>query len=94
MNKAIKVLLINVAVVFVITLLLCLSSGGFFHANDFLIGLGLICLAAAVLDLLLAVIFFITGPAQYDVAKGFLLSGGVLVLIGFASCSFTTLNFH
>ena len=94
MNKAIKVLLINLAVVFGLTLLLFLSSGSFFHANDFLIGLGLICLAAAVLDLLLAVILFITGPAQYNVAKGFLLSAGVLFLAGFAACSSTTISFH
>jgi hypothetical protein len=94
MNKAIKVLLINVAVVLGVTLLLFLASGGSYKANDFLTGLGLICLAAAVLDLLLAVVLFITGPAQYDVAKGFLLSAGVLFLAGFAACSSTTLNFH
>jgi hypothetical protein len=95
MNKAIKVLLINIAVVFGLTLLLFLASGGnTYKANDFLTGLGLLCLAAAVLDVLLAVILFITGPAQYNVAKGFLLSAGVLFLAGFAACSSTTLNFH
>lgn len=94
MNKAIKVLLINVAVVLGFTLLLTLSGGGVFRANDFLIGLGLICLAAAVLDLLVAVILFITGPNQYEVAKGFLLSTGVLFLAGFAACSSASINFH
>jgi len=94
MNKAIKVLLINLAAVFGFTLLLFLVIGGSFKANDFLTGLGLICLGAAVLDLLVAVILFITGPAQYDVAKGFLLSAGVLFLAGFAACSSTTLNLH
>ena len=94
MKKAIKVLLINVAVVFGIALLLFLSGGGFKQANDFLIGLGLICLAGAVLDILVAVILFITGPAQYDVAKGFLLSAGVLFLAGFAACSSATISFH
>ena len=94
MNKAIKVLLINVAVVLGLTLLLLLSTSGGFKANDFLIGLGLICLAGAVLDLVIAVILFITGPAQSDVAKGFLLSAGVLFLAGFAACSSTTINLH
>jgi hypothetical protein len=94
MNKAIKVLLINVAVVFGLTLLLLLCTGGSFKANDFLIGLGLMCLGAAVLDLVIAVILFITGPAQYNVAKGFLFSAGVLFLAGFAACSSTTINFH
>lgn len=94
MNKAIKVLLINVAVVFGISLLLFLTGGGFHQANDFLIGLGLICLACAVLDIIVAVILFITGPAQYDVAKGFLLSTGVLFLAGFAACSSASISFH
>ncbi len=94
MKKAIKVLLINVTVAFGITTLLFLTTGGNNNANDFLIGLGLICLAGAILDILVAVILFITGPAQYDVAKGFLLSAGVLFLAGFAACSSATLNFH
>lgn len=94
MNKAIKVLLINLAVVFGLTLLAFLASGGSYKANDFLIGLGLICLAGAVLDLLLSLVLFITGPAQYNVAKGFLLSAGVLLLAGFAACSSATFNFH
>lgn len=95
MKKAMKVVLINIAVVFGLTLLLFLASAGnTYKANDFLVGLGLICLGAAVLDTLLSVILFITGPAQYDVAKGFLLSAGVLFLAGFAACSSTTLNFH
>lgn len=94
MKKAIKVLLINVAAAFGITILLFLTTGGSNNANDFLIGLGLICLAGAILDIVVAVILFITGPAQYDVAKGFLLSAGVLFLAGFAACSSATLNFH
>ena len=94
MNKAVKVLLINLSVAFGLSLLLFLSSGGFHQTSDFLIGLGLMCLAAAVLDAIVAVILFITGPAQYDVAKGFLLSAGVLFLAGFAACSSTTMNFH
>ena len=95
MNKAIKVLLINVAVIIGFTLLFFLMGGtSKYNANEFLTILGLLSLAAAVLDAIVAVILFITGPAQYDVAKGFLLSAGVLLLIGFASCSFTTFSVH
>jgi hypothetical protein len=94
MNKAIKVLLINLAVAFGLTIILFLSSGGFHKANDFLIGLGLICLAGAVIDLLVAVILFISGPAQHNIGKGFLLSAGVLLLAGFAACSSATINLH
>jgi len=96
MNKAIKVLLLNAAAVLGLSVLLffSVSGGSYNQTNDFLIGLGLICLGAAVLDLVVAVILFITGPAQYDVAKGFLLSAGVLFLAGFAACSSTNINFH
>lgn len=94
MKKEIKVLLINAAVVFGISILLFLLSGGNNNANDFLIILGLLSLAAGILTILVSVILFITGPAQYDVARGFLLSAGVLFLAGFAACSSTTLNFH
>ena len=93
MKTAYKIMLINIAACVLLAFSGTMSSG-FSNSNDFLIELGLICLGAAVLDVIVAVILFITGPAQYDIAKGFLLSGGVLVLIGFASCSFTTLNFH
>jgi hypothetical protein len=93
MKKAIKVLLINLAVAFGLALLGFIAGNGY-NANDFGTALGLICLAGAVLDLLLSIVLFITGPAQYEVAKGFLLSSGVLFLVGFAACSGVTLNFH
>jgi hypothetical protein len=93
MNKAIKVLLINVAVVFALAVIMFVTFGTT-NPSDFLMELGLICLLGALMNLLVAVILFIIGPAQRDLAKGFLLSAGVLLLAGFAACSSTTLNFH
>jgi hypothetical protein len=93
MNKAVKIMFINVAACALLALL-GLMADGFYNSNDFLILFGLICLAVAVLDLLVALILFFVGPAQYDVAKGFLLSSGVLLLTGFSACSFTSINFH
>ncbi|MFZ1451902.1 MAG: hypothetical protein WAT20_04325 [Ferruginibacter sp.] len=93
MNKAIKVLLINLAAVFGITLLMSLAFGNT-NAADFLIGLGLVSLGVACLDLLVSLILFIAGQANYPIAKGFLLSSAVLFVTGFTACSFTTLNFH
>ena len=93
MNKAIKVLLINLASVFGITLLMSLAFGST-NSSDFLTGLGLISLGVAVLDLLVSVILFIVGKANYEIAKGFLLSCAVLFVMGFAACSFTTISFH
>jgi hypothetical protein len=91
MKKAIKVLLINLAIAFGFAFISLLFGN---NSSDFLIVLGLVCLAGAVIDLLVAVVLFITGPLQYDVAKGFLLSSGVLFLVGFAACSGVTLNLH
>jgi hypothetical protein len=93
MNKAIKVLLINLAGVFGITLLMSLSFGSI-NSSDFLIGLGLVSLGVACLDLFVSLILFIAGKANYEIAKGFLLSAAVLFIIGFAACSSTTINFH
>ena len=93
MNKAIKVLLINLAAVFGITLLMSLAFGSP-NSSDFLIGLGLVSLAVACLDLLVSLILFIAGKANYEIAKGFLLSSAVLFVVGFAACSSTSLNFH
>ena len=93
MNKAVKVLLINLAAVFGITLLMSVAFGNT-NSSDFLIGLGLVSLAVACLDLLVSVILFIAGKANYEIAKGFLLSSAVLFVMGFAACSFTTISFH
>ena len=93
MNKPIKVLLINLAAVFAIAVLISLAFGNS-NSSDFLIGLGLVSLAVACLDLLVSLILFIAGKANYEIAKGFLLSSAVLFIIGFAACSSTSLNFH
>lgn len=93
MNKVTKTLLINLGATFLITLMLLVVIGTN-NSSDFLVGLGLISLAVAVLDLLVALILFIAGKENYEVAKGFLLSSGILFLTGFSACSFTTMNFH
>ena len=93
MNKAIKVLLINLAIVLGITVIMSLAFGST-DASDFLIGLGLVSLGIASLDLLISLILFTIGKDNLEAAKGFLLSSGVLFLLGFAACSFTTVNFN
>ncbi|MBL7702482.1 MAG: hypothetical protein JNM14_09540 [Ferruginibacter sp.] len=95
MNKAVKTALVILAVVFGFSVVAFLGlGGGNYRANDFLIVLGLASLIAGILALLISVILFITGPAQYDVAKGFLLSAGILFLAGFAACSSASINIH
>jgi hypothetical protein len=93
MNTVMKVLLTNVAAAFGFTLLMMFFFG-FYDLNDFFMEFGLVCLGVAGLDLLTALILFISGEHNHQVAKGFLLSAGVLFLLGFTSCGFTNLKLN
>ncbi|MBK8609897.1 MAG: hypothetical protein IPL84_08115 [Chitinophagaceae bacterium] len=93
MNKVIKIVLINAAVAIVFGLLVSLSEGSNPYTN-FMTWFGLGCLGIAVLDLFVALILFLTGKQNYEAGRGFLLSSGILLLVGFAICSGATLNFH
>jgi hypothetical protein len=93
MNKTVKVLLINVAVVIAFVFLM-MALFGYYDSNDFLIGFGLTSLAVAGLDLFVSLILFLSGKHNYEVARGFLLSAGVLLLVGFTACGFVSISFH
>lgn len=93
MKLPVKIILINIAAVLLITLTLTVTSGSI-KSNDFAIGLGLCCLAIGLLNLFIALILFLTGKHNYEAGKGFLLSGGILLLAGFAVCSGTAFSFH
>jgi hypothetical protein len=53
--------------------------------NDFIPVLGLVSLFGSVIDMLIALVLFLFGLKVW--AQGFLLSAGVLLLLGFALCS-------
>jgi hypothetical protein len=91
MNKAIKVLLINLGVVLGISVLMSLVFRSP-DLSDFLFGLWLVSLAVACLDLLISLILFLTGKANYEIAKGFLLSSVILFVTGFTASNFTTIR--
>lgn len=93
MKIPIKILLINLAVTIGLTVFMLLAFG-FNDASDFMIAIGLSSLVVGGIDLFLSLIFFAIGVGSYDNAKGFLLSGGILIMLGFTTCGMTSLSFH
>ena len=77
-----KILLINFGVVLVLTILTALSEG---INNDFAFFFGLILSIIGSLALFISLILFLT--QSREAAKGFLLSAGVMLLLGFTVCS-------
>jgi hypothetical protein len=94
MKLPFKILFINLAIALGISILLLLGLSGNFKLDEFFIALGLVALAGGIIDLLIGFILLVTGNKESG--KGFMLSAGVLLLIGFASCGvgMSNLNFH
>ncbi len=94
MKLPFKILFINLAVVFLISLLFAFSMNSNGRADEFLMILGLCALGFGFLALIIGVILLIAKSGES--AKGFLISAGVLFLLGFASCGIglSNLNFH
>jgi hypothetical protein len=88
-----KILLANIGLSFAIALFYTLSQGGNEKGASILI-FGLTCLSVALCDLFISVILFIAGKESQAWAQGFLLSCGVLLLIGFAACSGALNSMH
>jgi uncharacterized membrane protein YozB (DUF420 family) len=94
MKLPFKILFINLSVAVGISILLLIGLSGNFKLDEFFIALGLVALGGAAIDLLIGIILLATGNKESG--KGFMLSAGVLLLIGFASCGIglQSLNFH
>lgn len=94
MKLPFKVLFINLGLVVIISLLLLVGINSSFRADDFFIAFGLVALVAAVIDLIIGIVMLATGNKESG--KGFMLSTGVLLLIGFASCGMglNSMTFH
>lgn len=86
-----KILLGNIAGVIILSMLLFTGTGSV-TMNDMLSAFGLTALGVGFIEILVAVIMFIAG--QSDWGKGFLLSAGVLILLGFGACSQVTIDFR
>lgn len=85
MKLSSKVLFISIAVSLIIALTLSLSGGNKI-GGDFVLWFGLCCLGIGALSLLISLILFALGKNNRELAQGFLLTCGALLLIGFAVC--------
>ena len=90
MKLPFKIVLINVGAAILIALLLAL--GGNNYVNEFFTVFGLMGLFGGLFEIVLGLFLLLLPDKRY--AQGFLLSGGILVLLGFVACSNVTLNFH
>ncbi|MEP6684063.1 MAG: hypothetical protein ABJA35_12420 [Parafilimonas sp.] len=77
---AYKVTFINCAIVVFIGIIVGLINA----AEGFGFALGLVCLAGGLIDFFLALIIYLS--RSKELAKGFLVSGGILLLLSGISC--------
>ncbi len=85
MKLSSKVLFTGIAIALAIALILSLS-GGNMAGGEFVLWFGLSCLGISALSLLISLILFALGRNNRELAQGFLLTCGALLLIGFAVC--------
>jgi hypothetical protein len=85
MKLPVKILFINIALALVCSLLLTfIFSGGGITFMMIPVYTGLVGLFGGLIDLIIGLFLLIKTDKRY--AQGFFLSGGVLMLIGFAAC--------
>lgn len=85
-----KITAINTGIVVFIGLM-CAAFNGY---DDFGLVLGIICLLGALIDLVIGFFVFLAGSKSWG--KGFLMSGGILLLLSGISCGtgLSNVNFH
>ena len=82
-----KILLYSSIAVIFISVFVSMSMGGGADAfgESFAASFGIISMIGGAIYLFIGIILLIAGSK--DLAQGFLLSGGIFLLIGFATCS-------
>jgi len=87
-----KIILISFGIVLLLGALAAAGSGSS-KAGDFLMILGMVGFFAGLLQLIVGLFLLAKTDKRY--AQGFLMSGGLLMLIGFATCTANfSLNVH
>lgn len=86
-----KIILICIGIHIGITILVSPILGGF-NSNDYLILFGLIGILMGFLLLVVGLLLLFAEDKRF--AQGFLLSAGIILLLGFLSCSGSTLKTH
>jgi ABC-type lipopolysaccharide export system ATPase subunit len=92
MKIQLKIILVSFAVVLLLGVLGG-AAGGSGKASDFFMIMGIISFFAGLVQLVAGLFLLVKTDKRY--AQGFLMSGGILMLIGFTTCSANfTLNIH
>jgi hypothetical protein len=81
-----KIFLVHLALVFLFTFITSFSLGGF-NGADFLVFAGLFSLMGGAIDIIIGLLLL--AFKRKESGKGFLLSAGLLLLLGFTVCSST-----
>jgi hypothetical protein len=84
MKLPFKIVLINVSIAIIFSLLTTLKEKDVFD-KDFFLWFGLSGLFGGAVDLIAGLFLLLKEDKRY--AQGFLLSGGILILLGFVACS-------
>ncbi len=79
-----KIILYSFAVVFLFGALLAVANGGH-SSEDFFVFIGSVGFFGGLLQLFVGLILLFAKDKRY--AQGFFISGGLLMLIGFATCT-------
>jgi hypothetical protein len=86
MKLPVKIILINVALAILFALLFGSTQG---ITDGYVFMFGLVALGGGAIDIIVGLLLLLATDKRY--AQGFLLSGGVLLLLGFLACSTTGL---
>lgn len=86
MKLPIKIVLINMALAIIFALLFGSKEG---IIDGYVVMFGLVALGGGAIDIIVGLFLLLATDKRY--AQGFLLSGGVLLLLGFLACSTTGL---
>ncbi|MES2773523.1 MAG: hypothetical protein V4722_05040 [Bacteroidota bacterium] len=90
MKRPLKICLINIGLALFFAFLFASMDGRL--VKDFTLWYGLIALGGGLIDIIVGLVLLFKEDKSY--AQGFLLSGALLMLTGFASCNFVNMNFH
>jgi hypothetical protein len=88
-----KIILISFAAALLLGVLIALAGGGMDKKADFFMLMGMVGFFAGLLQFVAGLFLLIKTDKRY--AQGFLMSAGILMLIGFSTCTaFLSLNIH
>jgi len=87
-----KIILISFGIVILLGLLAG-AAGSASNTSDFFMGLGMLGFFMGLLQLIVGLFLLVKTDKRY--AQGFLMSAGLLIVIGFATCTANfSMNFH